>query len=52
MQMECGLVRDAADPPLFPCARGIYACVVVDEEQIIANDVDLVIEGVAPFPRN
>jgi 3',5'-cyclic-AMP phosphodiesterase len=52
MQMECALGQDAADPALFSCARGIYACVVVDEEQVIINDVDLMIEGVAPFPRS
>jgi 3',5'-cyclic AMP phosphodiesterase CpdA len=52
MQMECSLRQDSADPDLFPCARGIYACVVVDDDQVIINDVDLLIEGVAPFPRS
>ena len=52
MRMECALVQDAADPALFSCPRGIYACVAVDDEQIIINDVDLMIEGVPPFPRS
>jgi Icc protein len=52
MQMECALVQDAADPALFSCGRGVYACVVVDQEQIIINDIDLMIEGVPPFPRD
>jgi 3',5'-cyclic AMP phosphodiesterase CpdA len=51
MQMECSLRQDSADPDLFPCARGIYACAVVDDDQIIINDIDLTIEGVRPFPR-
>jgi 3',5'-cyclic AMP phosphodiesterase CpdA len=51
MQMDCALVQDSADPALFSCPRGIYACVVVDEDQVIVNDVDLMIEGVQPFPR-
>ena len=51
MQMDCALGQDAADPAVFSCPRGIYSCVVVDDEQIIINDVDLMIEGVAPFPR-
>ncbi len=52
MQMECALGQDAADPALYSCPRGIYSCVVIDGEQIIINDVDLMIEGVAPFPRS
>ena len=51
MQMACSLVQDAADPALFSCPRGVYACVVVDDKQIIINDVDLMIEGTLPFPR-
>ena len=51
MQMECALGQDAADPLVYSCSRGIYSCVVVDDEQIIINNVDLMIEGVPAFPR-
>ena len=50
-QMECSLRQDSADPDLFSCSSGIYACVVVDADQVIINDVDTLIEHDQPFPR-
>jgi Icc protein len=51
MQMQCSLTQDGSDPAIFSCERGVYSCVVVDDEGIIVNEIDLMIEGLAPFPR-